>query len=154
MAISAYLVVDGLPGPSTSKQDAIDILSFSFGASQTTSSSGSALRAGKADVSNVPVMKVLDKTSPELFQHCVTGDFLTKVDIIYDKAMGDNKRNNLSSRWSKLSSHPSSFRVERKPHGVDFIRVQEIQVCYNPEQDGKLQGFVQKGFDAEKLKGF
>ncbi len=35
MAVNAYLVIDGRPGPSTSKQDAIDILSFSFGASMT-----------------------------------------------------------------------------------------------------------------------
>lgn len=35
MAVNAYLIIDGRPGPSTSKQDAIDILSFSFGASQT-----------------------------------------------------------------------------------------------------------------------
>ena len=34
MAVNAYLVIDGRPGPSTSKADAIDILSFSFGASQ------------------------------------------------------------------------------------------------------------------------
>ena len=35
MAVNAYLVIDGRPGPSTSKADAIDILSFSFGASMT-----------------------------------------------------------------------------------------------------------------------
>jgi len=35
MAVNAYLIIDGRPGPSTSKQNAIDILSFSFGASQT-----------------------------------------------------------------------------------------------------------------------
>ena len=35
MAVNAYLVIDGRPGPSTSKTNAIDILSFSFGASQT-----------------------------------------------------------------------------------------------------------------------
>ena len=32
-AVNAYLIIDGRPGPSTSKQQAIDILSFSFGAS-------------------------------------------------------------------------------------------------------------------------
>jgi hypothetical protein len=31
-AVNAYLIVDGRPGPSTSKAGAIDILSFSFGA--------------------------------------------------------------------------------------------------------------------------
>ena len=36
MAVNAYLIIKGRPGPSTSKKDAIDILSFSFGASQTS----------------------------------------------------------------------------------------------------------------------
>ena len=31
MAVNAYLIIDGRPGPSTSKTGAIDILSFSFG---------------------------------------------------------------------------------------------------------------------------
>ena len=34
MAVNAYFVIDGIPGPSTSRSNAIDILSFSFGASQ------------------------------------------------------------------------------------------------------------------------
>ena len=34
MPVNAYLVVADRPGPSTSKKDAIDILSFSFGATQ------------------------------------------------------------------------------------------------------------------------
>ena len=35
MAVNAYLIIADRPGPSTSKKDAIDILSFSFGATQT-----------------------------------------------------------------------------------------------------------------------
>jgi hypothetical protein len=30
-AVNSYLIIDGRPGPSTSKVQAIDILSFSFG---------------------------------------------------------------------------------------------------------------------------
>ena len=92
MAVNAYLIIDGIPGPSTSKSGAIDILSFSFGASQTAvigaGSSGGEARSGRANVSDVSIMKVLDKTSPLLFDHCVSGDYLKKVDILYDKPMG------------------------------------------------------------------
>ena len=156
MAVNAYLVIDGLPGPSTSKQNAIDILSFSFGASQTTSAgSGSELRAGKADVSNLTVMKVLDKTSPELFQHCVTGDFLKKVDLIYDKATGEGQEDyfKLSLEQALITSIQFSGSNENPTESLSFA-FKKITVAYNPEKDGKLQGFVQKGFDAEKLKGF
>ena len=55
MAVNAYLIIDGRPGPSTSKKDAIDILSFSFGASKTAvigaGSSGGEARAGRANLS-------------------------------------------------------------------------------------------------------
>jgi len=54
MAVNAYLIIDGRPGPSTSKAGAIDILSFSFGASQTAvigvGSSGGEARAGRANL--------------------------------------------------------------------------------------------------------
>jgi len=35
MAVNAYLYVDGVEGPSTSRTGCIDILSFSWGVSQT-----------------------------------------------------------------------------------------------------------------------
>src|SRR6201984_1123675 len=68
MAVNAYLIIDGRPGPSTSKTDAIDILSFSFGASQTAvigvGSSGGEARAGRANLNDITIMKVVDKGSP------------------------------------------------------------------------------------------
>jgi len=71
MAVNAYLVIDGINGPSTSKTNAIDILSFSFGSSQTAvygvGASGKEAKAGRADFSNLSIMKVTDKTSPFLF---------------------------------------------------------------------------------------
>ena len=95
MAVNAYLVIDGIPGPSTSRSNAIDILSFSFGAANSSvigpGASGSESRSGRADLSNISVMKVLDKTSPSLFEQCVQGNYLKKVDIIYDKPMGDKQ---------------------------------------------------------------
>ena len=35
MAVNAYLFIDGVEGPSTSKTGHIDVLSFSWGVSQT-----------------------------------------------------------------------------------------------------------------------
>src|ERR1700742_3745856 len=95
MAVNAYLVIDGRPGPSTSKKDAIDILSFNFGASQShvigVGSSGGEARAGRASVNDVSIIKVVDKLSPLLFEDCVTGNIFKKVDLIYDKPMGDKQ---------------------------------------------------------------
>ena len=68
MAVNAYLFVEGVDGPSTSKPNHIDVLSFSWGVSQTSTygagASGKESKAGRADFSNLTIMKVLDKTTP------------------------------------------------------------------------------------------
>jgi type VI secretion system secreted protein Hcp len=157
MAVNAYLIIDGRPGPSTSKQNAIDILSFSFGASQThvigPGSSGSETRAGRADLSNVSIMKVVDKVSPLLFDDCVTVNILKKVDIIYDKPMGDDQQDyyKIHLEDAMITSIQHSGSNENPMESISFA-FQKIKVSYNPEKDGSLQGFIDKGFDVLKLK--
>jgi len=159
MAVNAYLVIDGRPGPSTSKQNAIDILSFSFGSTQNAvygpGSSGSETRAGRADVGNVTIMKVLDKTSPLLFDDCVTANILKTVDVIYDKPMGDDQQDyfKLHMENAMITSIQLSGSNENPVESVSFA-FEKIKVSYNPEKDGALQGFVDKGFDLGKLKPY
>jgi type VI secretion system secreted protein Hcp len=157
MAVNAYLVIDGRPGPSTSKADAIDILSFSFGATQTAvigaGSSGGEARAGRASVSDVTIMKVLDKTSPLLFDDCVTGNYLTKVDLIYDKPMGDSQEDyfKIHMEDALITSIQLSGSSENPVESISFA-FSKVKVSYNPEEDGSLKGFIDKGFDVLKLK--
>jgi type VI secretion system secreted protein Hcp len=157
MAVNAYLVIDGRPGPSTSKQDAIDILSFSFGASMQAvigaGSSGGEARSGRANVSDVTIMKVLDKTSPLLFDDCVTGNYLKKVDIIYDKPMGDSQEDyfKIHMEDALITSIQLSGSSENPMESISFA-FSKVKVSYNPEEGGSLKGFIDKGFDVLKLK--
>jgi type VI secretion system secreted protein Hcp len=157
MAVNAYLVIADRPGPSTSKQDAIDILSFSFGASQTAvigaGSSGGEARSGRASVSDVTIMKVLDKTSPLLFDDCVTGNYLKKVDIIYDKPMGDSQEDyfKIHMEDALITSIQLSGSSENPVESISFA-FSKVKVSYNPEEGGSLKGFIDKGFDVLKLK--
>jgi type VI secretion system secreted protein Hcp len=157
MAVNAYLIVDGIPGPSTSKSGAIDILSFSFGASNTAvigaGSSGGEARAGRANLSDVSVMKVLDKTSPLLFDHCVSGDYLKKVDILYDKPMGASQEDyfKIHMEDALITSVQLSGSSENPVESISFA-FSKVKVSYNPEEDGALKGFIDKGFDVLKLK--
>ena len=157
MAVNAYLIIDGRPGPSTSKQNAIDIMSFSFGASQTSvvgvGSSGAESRAGRANLGDVSIMKVVDKVSPLLFDDCVTGNILKKVDIIYDKPMGDDQQDyyKIHMENALITSIQHSGSSENPVESISFA-YQKIKLSYNPEQNGSLQGFIDKGFDVLKLK--
>ena len=156
MAVNAYCLIDGVPGPSTSLSDAIDILSFSFGASNSAvfgpGASGGESRAGRADVSQVSIMKVLDKTSPTLFGNCVTGDYIDSVDVHYVKPMGNKQDVYFKIHMEKavITSVQFSGSNENPTESVSFAFA-KVKVSYNPEKDGKLQGFVDKGFDVEKL---
>jgi len=157
MAVNAYLIIDGVPGPSSSLDKAIDVLSFSFGASNTAvigvGSSGQESRAGRADLSNVTIMKVVDKTSPLLFEHCVTGDYLKKVDLQYHKPMGDGQEvyYKIHLEQALITSIQHSGSNENPMESVSFA-YSKIKVSYNPEENGKFKGFIDKGFDVLKLK--
>lgn len=156
MAVNAYCTIKDIPGPSTSLKDAIDILSFSFGASNTAvfghGASGGESRAGRADVSHVTIMKVTDKTTPMLFDACTTGDYIKDVDILYYKAMGTKQECYYKLHMEKvvITSVQTSGSNENPTESVSFAFA-KIKVSYNPEKDGKLQGFVDKGWDVEKL---
>jgi type VI secretion system secreted protein Hcp len=156
MAVNAYLVIDSIPGPSTSKTNAIDIMSFSFGASNTAvlgaGSSGGEARAGRADFSNVSIMKVLDKTSPLLFDSCVNGTFLKKVEILYDKPVGNTPTDYFTILLDDalITSVQLSGSNENPMESVSFA-FSKVKVSYNPEEDGAMKGFIDKGFDVLAL---
>lgn len=161
MAVNAYLILDGVEGPSTSRAKAIDILSFSFGASNSTvigpGSSGSETKAGRANIQDLNLMKVLDKTSPTLFNYCVTGTTVKTATIYYDKPMGDKQADYFKIELTNaiITSVQLSGSSENPVESVS-LAFEKVKVGYNPENpDGKsLKGFVEKGFDLMTLKPF
>jgi type VI secretion system secreted protein Hcp len=157
MAVNAYLIIQGVDGESTSRKNAIDIYSFSFGGSLPTSfnQAGGESRAGRADFSDVSVMKAVDKTSPLLFQNCISGDFLKKVEIVYDKPMGDKQEDyfKIEMEDAVITSIQLSGSSENPTESLSFA-FKKIKVSYNPEVDKNLKGFVNKGFDVQTLKAW
>ena len=157
MAVNAYLYIDGVKGPSTSRKDHIDILSFSWGVSQTSTygagASGKEAKAGRASFSDLNVMKVLDKTSPLLTDHCATGDILKKVYILYDKPVAD-KQQSYFRIWLKdalITSVQLSGSSENPTESLSFA-FQAVEIAYAPEMDdGKLDAAIRKGYDLELL---
>jgi len=151
------LYVDGITGPSTSKTGFIDVLSFSWGVSQTavygTGASGKEAKAGRADFSNLTIMKVLDATTPLLCDHCATGNILAKVYIVYDKPVGDAQADYFRI-WVKdalITSVQLSGSNENPTESVSFA-FQGVEIAYKPEaDDGSLGAAIPKGYDLELL---
>ncbi len=157
MAVNAYLFIDGIEGPSTSNAKHIDVLSFSWGVSQTAvygaGASGKEAKAGRADFSNLTIMKVLDKTTPLLCDHCATGNILAKVYLLYDKPVGD-KQEGYFRIWIKdalITSVQLSGSNENPTESVSFM-YQGVEISYKPEKDdGSLDAAIPKGYDLSLL---
>jgi type VI secretion system secreted protein Hcp len=157
MAVNAYLYVDGITGPSTSKAGFIDVLSFSWGVSQTAvygaGASGKEAKAGRADFSNLTIMKVLDATSPLLCDHCASGNILAKVYIVYDKPVGDAQADyfRIYVQDALITSVQLSGSNENPTESVSFA-FQKVEVAYKAENDdGTLAAAVPKGYDLSLL---
>jgi len=162
MAVNAYLVIQGVNGPSTSLKNAIDILSFSFGASMPSvvgvGSSGAESRAGRAHLSDVSIMKVADSTSPVLFGYCTTGFIIPKVSVYYAQQTGSTSATpenfyEIDLTNATVTSYQDSGSSENPTESISFA-FQTVQIGYKAESaDGKPAGMVQKSYDLLKLQG-
>jgi len=157
VAVNAYLYVDGVTGPSTSRTGCIDCLSFSWGVSQTQTyaagSSGKEATAGRADFSNLTIMKVTDKTTPYLMDHCASGNVLPKVYILYDKPVGDKQQVyfRIYLKDALITSQMISGSSENPTESVSFA-FQAVEVGYAPQTDpGALDAAERKGFNLATL---
>lgn len=157
MAVNAYLFIEGVEGPSGSVPKHIDVLSFSWGVAQTSTygagASGKEAKAGRADFTNLTIMKVLDKTTPLLVDHCASGDILKKVYILYDKPVGDKQQAyfRIYLKDALITSVQLSGSNENPTESVSFA-FQAVEIAYSPEKDdGSLEAAIRKGYDLEKL---
>lgn len=157
MAVNAYLYIDGVEGPSTSKPNHIDVLSFNWGVRQTATygpaQSGKEAKAGRADFSELTITKVLDKASPFIFDHCASGNVLDSVYILYDKPVGDKQDDyfRIFLKDAVIVSHQFGATDQHPTESVSFA-FQAVEVAYRPEKDdGSLDGAIPKGYDLESL---
>ena len=95
MAVDFFLnLSNGIKGESvdTNHKDEIAVMSFSWGASQTTTVSGTGgSGAGKANLADFNIMKTYDKASVPLFKSLLKGTHIETGVLTASKAGGDGK---------------------------------------------------------------
>lgn len=94
MAVDYYLELDGIKGESQDKdhKDQIDISSWSWGLTQSgTTHLGTGSGAGKVNVQDLSLTKIIDKSSPVLMQYCTTGKHIASGKLHCYKASGDSR---------------------------------------------------------------
>jgi len=90
MAIDIFLKVDGVNGEATdvNHKDEIDVVSWSWGVEHAITPPGSG--AGRSHVSELAVVKHVDKASPLLLRHCLRGTHVPTVVLAQRKSSTGN----------------------------------------------------------------
>jgi type VI secretion system secreted protein Hcp len=94
MAVDYFLKLDGIQGESQDDKhkNEIQILSWSWGASNTSSVSGTGgSGAGKADLSDVSMMLNFDKSTPKFFKSVCAGSHIPTGSFTAVKSGTDGK---------------------------------------------------------------
>jgi type VI secretion system secreted protein Hcp len=140
-AFDTFLEIDTIKGESTDSKHtgAIDIESWSFGASQSGSMAmGGGGGAGKVSMQDFTFTKSLDKSSPKLFEALATGQHLKEAKLVLRSA-GGSQLEYLVITFSDvlISSYSTggSSGDDRPTESVSFNFAQ-IKMSY-VEQDAK-----------------
>jgi type VI secretion system secreted protein Hcp len=158
MAMTDYfLKIDGIAGESTDEKHAneIDLLSFSWGASQQgTSHMGGGMGAGKVSFQDFHFTMKVGKASPLLFLSCSSGKHIPSA-LLTVREAGGKQQEYLKVKFTDLliSSYTSggSGGVDIKPVDSVSFNFSKIEWDYKPQDKaGNLGGAVTAGWDLKK----
>jgi type VI secretion system secreted protein Hcp len=124
MAVDVFLEIDGIPGESADDKhkDKIDVLSYSWGVSQTgTASYGGGMGAGKANFGDFNFMMRMNKATPKLMNACSTGEHIPKAVLSCRKAGGTQEDYMIYKFYDLLiSSYQTSASSEEPTESISF----------------------------------
>jgi type VI secretion system secreted protein Hcp len=159
-AVDYFLKLDGIQGESKADKhtDEIDVLSFSWGATQSgTFAGGGGGGAGKVAMQDFHFTMLHSKASPALMLACAQGDHIKSAILTCRKA-GKEQQEFLKITMSDCIV--SSFQTGGSAGGnvipTDQVSLNFAKIEHEyKEQDatGKLTGSVKKSFDLKTVKG-
>ena len=160
MAADFFLKIDGIPGESADSKHKgeIDVLSYSFGASQTGSfASGGGGGAGKVAFQDFHFTMKVSKASPKLFLACAGGDHIKSALLTARKA-GKEQQEFFTVKFSDILV--SSFQTGGSGGGDELPTEQisfnftKMELEYKEQKaDGTLAGGIKAHYDIKINKG-
>ena len=145
MAIEYHLEVKDIKGESGAQKhkDHIELMSWSWGATNPTSISGSGMSAGKVSMSDLTFTKQVDKSSPNLLKLCVKGDHVDTATLYCSKQTGQkNPEDFLTIELKEV--YISSFQIggsSGEDVGSESVSITYGQIKYGykvQQKDGSL----------------
>lgn len=149
--------VDG-ESPDSKHKNEIEVLSFSFGASQpATMSFGGGGGAGKVAMQDLHISKRVDKASSNLFLRCATGHHIPKGILTVRKA-GKEQQEYLKVTMSDLLV--SSINFSGADHSGSAVVMEQVTLNFSKieweykeqKADGSLGGSIKSGYDLKLMK--
>ena len=142
-AVDYFLKVDGIAGESQDAQHKgeIDVLSWSWGASQVSSST-SAHAAARPCSQDISFAKYFDKASPLLMSAAVTGTFIPKAVLTARKA-GGSQQEFLKIELKNVlvsSYHTGGSSSDVLPTEQISMQFQALIVEYTPQKPDGASG--------------
>jgi type VI secretion system secreted protein Hcp len=159
MAVDIFLKIDGIKGESqdSKHKDEIDVLSYSFGASQSgTMAYGGGGGAGKVSFQDISFTHRVDKSSPVLFLHCANGAHIKEATLTNRKAGKDQQEYlvfKLSDILVSTVQHSDSAGGDLPVESVS-LNYSKIEMEYKEQKsDGTLGAGVKFVWDLKKTAG-
>jgi type VI secretion system secreted protein Hcp len=158
MASDFFLKLEGITGESTDTKFAgqIEIESFTLGASQAAMSSTSAvggMTGARADLTDLTITKVLDKSSPTLFNFCTTGKHIKTATL---SICGANEAKEVYLQYDLTEVVVSSITTGGASGGIRpneqvSLRFATIKEAYTPyASDGTKGAAIKASWDTVK----
>lgn len=149
MPLSGYVKIEEIKGESKRKDhtDEIDIHSIAWNISQRSSANiGSGRTRGRAEISDITVLKLVDAASPYLFQATVLGASYDEVVIMVRKDSGEAHLDYLQFTLSKAAV--SAYRIlplqlddeEQIPQEEVSFTAEKIMMKYIVQADDHSAG--------------
>jgi type VI secretion system secreted protein Hcp len=159
MAVDIFLKLDGIKGESqdSKHKEEIDVLSYSFGASQAgTMSYGGGGGAGKVSFQDLSFTHRVDKSSPALFLHCANGAHIKEATLTNRKA-GKDAQEYLVIKLSDIlvsAVQLGDSSGSELPMESVSLNYSKIEMEYKEQKkDGTLGAGVKFNWDVKQNKG-
>jgi type VI secretion system secreted protein Hcp len=158
-AVDYFLKIEGIPGEAADHKhkDEINLLSFSFGASQHgTMAFGGGGGAGKVQMQDFHFMMNVNKASPKLFLACATGEHIKSALLTCRKA-GKEQQEYLKVKFSDLlvSSYQTNGdgNSNHLPTDAISLNFSKIEWDYKiQDEKGQLKPGAVAGYDVKSMK--
>ena len=113
-----FLKIDGIPGESVVEghEGEIEVLSWSFGASNQTSVGSSGMSAGKVKMNDFTVLAMSGKATPKLFEATAQGKVIPSATLT-----GSTDDGHTFITWELRNVIVSSFKVRHEGAGTPWM---------------------------------